>query len=409
MTDLSSVAARLRSASSRIQEVEKAYEHALSRQEIGTELQIAVDDVVYQQRSALDYLANRLAECATGAAAKQVAYPMERSAPEFEGKVARLLPGVSEARPDIIDVVRSQQRWQPGLLDALAYLKAARAVGVPTGLEVSRSGVGAHVWTFFTGAVPAATARRLALGLLREAMTLRGETDLCSYDRLFPSQDTLPGPDTIGNLIAAPLQGECRRRGATVFLDLSSLELQDDQWAYLSTRGRLTPQEVSPLAGRATAVTTGSQVDRLARSSASRIHLPVPEFNSATLGAGLALDRAALPAPLLATLKHAASLANPLFYERERRRLSTLGCRASCAATPRTWTRSPSPAGCSRPWTRLSRKPAAACRSPTPGPTRSRTSSPSAPTSVSNKAGPSTSWPPSSWGCWSHRPVPARR
>ena len=70
---------------------------------------------------------------------------MARSAPEFEGKVARLLPGVSEARPDIIDVVRSQQRWQPGLLDALEYLKGARAVGVPTGLEVSRSGVGAHV------------------------------------------------------------------------------------------------------------------------------------------------------------------------------------------------------------------------------------------------------------------------
>ena len=211
------------------------------------------------------------------------------------------------------------------LLDALAYLKAARALGVPTGLEVSRSGVGAHVWTFFTGAVPAATARRLALGLLREAMTLRGEMDLSSYDRLFPSQDTLPGPDTIGNLIAAPLQGECRRRGATVFLDLSSLEPQDDQWAYLSTLGRLTPQEVSRLAGRATAVTTGSQVDRLARSSASRIHPPVPAFIPATLGAGLALDRAALPAPLLATLKHAASLANPLFYERERRRMSTFG------------------------------------------------------------------------------------
>ena len=169
------------------------------------------------------------------------------------------------------------------LLDALAYLKAARALGVPTGLEVSRSGVGAHVWTFFTGAVPAATARRLALGLLREAMTLRGEMDLSSYDRLFPSQDTLPGPDTIGNLIAAPLQGECRRRGATVFLDLGSLEPQDDQWAYLSTLGRLTPQEVSRLAGRATAVTTGSQVDRLARSSASRIHPPVPAFIPATL------------------------------------------------------------------------------------------------------------------------------
>ena len=50
------------------------------------------------------------------------------------------------------------------MLDALAYLKAARAVGVPAALEVSRSGVGAHVWVFFTGPVPAATARRSAPG-----------------------------------------------------------------------------------------------------------------------------------------------------------------------------------------------------------------------------------------------------
>ena len=37
------------------------------------------------------------------------------------------------------------------MLDALAYLKAARANGVPAALEVSRSGVGAHAWIFFTG------------------------------------------------------------------------------------------------------------------------------------------------------------------------------------------------------------------------------------------------------------------
>ena len=34
------------------------------------------------------------------------------------------------------------------MLDALAYLKAARSLAVAA-LEVSRSGVGAHVWVFF--------------------------------------------------------------------------------------------------------------------------------------------------------------------------------------------------------------------------------------------------------------------
>lgn len=47
---------------------------------------------------------------------------------------------------------------QAAMLDALAYLKAARAVGAPASLEVSRSGVGAHVWIFFTEPVPAVTA-----------------------------------------------------------------------------------------------------------------------------------------------------------------------------------------------------------------------------------------------------------
>ncbi len=39
----------------------------------------------------------------------------------------------------------------------------------------------------------------------------------------------------IGNLIAAPLQGRLRKDGATVFLDLGTLEPFDDQWAYPSS------------------------------------------------------------------------------------------------------------------------------------------------------------------------------
>ena len=46
-------------------------------------------------------------------------------------------------------------------------------------------------WIFFTAPVPAQTARRPGAGLLR-AMALGGQMSLASYDRLFPSQDTLP-------------------------------------------------------------------------------------------------------------------------------------------------------------------------------------------------------------------------
>jgi hypothetical protein len=83
------------------------------------------------------------------------------------------------------------------MFDALMYVKAGRALQVPVALEVSRSGVGAHAWVFFTSPVPAEMARRLGTGLLREAMALRGRMNLASYDRLFPSQDLLPaGPTT---------------------------------------------------------------------------------------------------------------------------------------------------------------------------------------------------------------------
>lgn len=78
------------------------------------------------------------------------------------------------------------------VLDALAYLDAARATGVPVALERSRSGEGAHVWAFFSTPVPAATARRLGAYLLREAMTARAELDLASYDRLFPLRTSCP-------------------------------------------------------------------------------------------------------------------------------------------------------------------------------------------------------------------------
>ena len=135
------------------------------------------------------------------------------------------------------------------LLDALAYLDACHANGVPAVLERSRSGNGGHVWVFFAAPVPASEARALGAALLRQAMAARAELDLSSYDRFFPSQDFLPKAG-FGNLIALPLQGERARAGTTVFLDPTTLEPYRDQWAFLSTVARLAPDAVSELARR---------------------------------------------------------------------------------------------------------------------------------------------------------------
>ncbi|MEZ5085909.1 MAG: DEAD/DEAH box helicase family protein [Tessaracoccus sp.] len=204
------------------------------------------------------------------------------------------------------------------MLDALAYIKSAHSRGVPTALELSQSGRGAHVWTLFSGPVPAATARAIGTGLVHEAMTLRGSMDLRSYDRLFPNQDVMPDGG-FGNLIAAPLQGQRRLDGLTVFLDLATLEPYPDQWQYLSTLDRMTPAEAERMA-RSGKPPIGSGVERLERSAASAIHPPLSAKIDATLGAGLSIDMTQLSPAALSTLKHAASMANPKFYELQRLR-----------------------------------------------------------------------------------------
>jgi superfamily II DNA or RNA helicase len=208
------------------------------------------------------------------------------------------------------------------MLDALAYLKAARAGAVPAALEVSRSGIGAHVWVFFTAPVPAESARRLGTALLREAMALRGRMDLASYDRLFPSQDVLPAGG-VGNLIAAPLHGKARVDGATVFLDLATMEPYDDQWAFLSTLGRMSPAEVGRVARKAGQIRVGASVDRISAPMSTRIRVASSPIVRARLAAGIRMEASELSPALHATLKHAASMTNPQFYERQRLRMST--------------------------------------------------------------------------------------
>jgi hypothetical protein len=109
--------------------------------------------------------------------------------------------------------------WAP---DALAYFDSARGVGASPVLERSRSGAGGHVWIFFADAVPASSARRIGVFLIREAMTVRAELDLASYDRLFPAQDFLPRQG-FGNVTASDFDDLRARivqlRGQTLELD----------------------------------------------------------------------------------------------------------------------------------------------------------------------------------------------
>ena len=97
-----------------------------------------------------------------------------------------------------------KEQW---LEDVRAVMATCREEGVPAAVERSRSGRGGHVWIFFSEEVPAVLARRLGSYLITKTMSKRYQIDMKSYDRLFPSQDTLP-KGGFGNLIALPFQKE---------------------------------------------------------------------------------------------------------------------------------------------------------------------------------------------------------
>ncbi|MEW6202133.1 MAG: hypothetical protein AB1546_09170 [bacterium] len=103
--------------------------------------------------------------------------------------------------------------WQE---DVTAFRETCATTGVSCAVERSRSGKGAHVWIFFTNAIPAILARKLGEFLITETMERRPEIGFESYDRFFPNQDTMP-QGGFGNLIALPLQKKPRERGNSVF------------------------------------------------------------------------------------------------------------------------------------------------------------------------------------------------
>ena len=72
-----------------------------------------------------------------------------------------------------------------------------------------------------------------------------------SYDRFFPSQDTMP-VGGFGNLIVLPLQSRPRENGNSVFVD-DDFRPYKDQWAYLSRIRRLSRGELTAIVAEAAA------------------------------------------------------------------------------------------------------------------------------------------------------------
>ena len=219
--------------------------------------------------------------------------------------------------------------------DAEAFLAACRSKRVPVALERSRSGHGGHVWVFFSEPVPAVLARRLGAHLLTETMERNPDIGFESYDRFFPSQDTLPAGG-FGNLIALPLAGGPRESGNSLFLD-DGFEPWPDQWAFLSSLRRLSLAEASEMVDKADRqgriVGLRLPIDEedrepwtappSGRLPLPRISAPLPERIDAVLGDRIYIPRAGLPPPLVNRLIRLAAFQNPAFYSAQAMRRST--------------------------------------------------------------------------------------
>jgi len=110
-------------------------------------------------------------------------------------------------------------------------------------LERSQSGQGAHIWFFFQQPIKAKVARQFCSSFLTLAMKKSSLIKMSSYDRIFPTQDTVPKKG-FGNLIALPLEGVARQSNNSVFID-KTLKVYEDQWDALKNTKKISEQKIN--------------------------------------------------------------------------------------------------------------------------------------------------------------------
>jgi superfamily II DNA or RNA helicase len=217
--------------------------------------------------------------------------------------------------------------WQA---DVEAYKKVGIDMGIEIYIERSRSGNGAHAWLFFSEPIKARLARQVGSIIIAKASMQRHNLSLESYDRFFPSQDTLP-KGGFGNLIALPLQKIPRQNGNSIFID-DLFQPYENQWEFLSKCRRLSLNDVnyilrefffefcnsSPI--KNDDVLIAEQTINVKRKDIEGCYDGIVKIE---IGATLSIDIENLPSKLITSLKKSATFANPKFFELQKLRFST--------------------------------------------------------------------------------------
>ncbi|MGB9438619.1 MAG: DEAD/DEAH box helicase family protein, partial [Desulfobacterales bacterium] len=211
-------------------------------------------------------------------------------------------------------------------------------LNIPVTIERSRSGKGGHVWFFFENPVSASLARKFGTILLTSSMSRRHEIQFKSYDRLFPSQDTMP-KGGLGNLIALPLQKAARKNFNSEFVD-EHFQSYEDQWAFLCTIQRIPQNRLEDLIselgdGHELGVLKQDEEENAEKpwekpweASKAKIELQKDDFPKQieiVEANMLFIPKLGISQRALNRLKRLASFKNPMFYKRQAMRLSTYG------------------------------------------------------------------------------------
>ena len=220
--------------------------------------------------------------------------------------------------------------------DVSAFIETCRRRSIECAVERSRSGKGAHVWFFFEDLIPARLARRFGCALLTETMERRHQVGLDSYDRLFPSQDTMPKKQ-LGNLIALPLQAGPAKQGNSLFVD-DDFNPCPDQWEFLRSVKLLAQslvqlvEEEAARKGRVVGVRMSISDDMderpwmippSGRRKPPAIHGKLPKRVSMVQANLLFIEKDYLPSGLINRIVRLAAFQNPKFYEAQAMRRST--------------------------------------------------------------------------------------
>ena len=217
--------------------------------------------------------------------------------------------------------------------DVQSIVVTCRYFQIPATIEISRSGNGAHLWIFFSQAVPSVEARQLGAALISYPCSHSRQLDFTSYDRMFPNQERMP-KGGFGNLIALPLQKRPRDLGRSIFVD-DQLHPYLDQWDHLNGLGRMDEVEIATSIQQ---LSEGYHVLDVAyieeealsetpwkgkkKTHSNKIEGMLPQQVVVTLANQVYFEKGGLTQPLANRLIRLAAFQNPEYYKAQQMRFS---------------------------------------------------------------------------------------